>query len=93
VSGGSIHVLKTSPEQPTRIGVVTPKLVGNSVARHMVARKIRHAAKSVTVTHSHGFDIAVRAVGGSVETQVKHWENAILTAIEKTISASVKDDK
>jgi ribonuclease P protein component len=84
VSGGSIHVLKVSTDSVTQIGVVTPKLVGNSVARHLVARRIRHAAKVVVAQQPFGFQIAIRATAGSAENQVNYWENSILDALEKT---------
>jgi ribonuclease P protein component len=83
VSGGSIHILKISSDSRSQIGVVTPKLVGNSVARHLVARRIRHACKVVVTQHPFGFQIAIRATAGSTENQVKHWENSILDALEK----------
>ncbi|MEY3407883.1 MAG: ribonuclease protein component [Actinomycetota bacterium] len=83
VSGGSINVLKTDAASPTRIGVVTPKLVGNSVVRHAVARKIRHAAANVIEQYPNGFDIAVRAIDKSAENQLNYWESEILSAIEK----------
>jgi ribonuclease P protein component len=92
VSGGSIHVLKVSTDSLTQIGVVTPKLVGNSVARHLVARRIRHAAKVVVAQHSFGFQIAIRATAGSAENQVKHWENSIFDALEKILMNDVGAD-
>ena len=83
MSGGSINVLKTSSDSLSRVGLVTPKLVGNSVARHLVARRIRAAAANVIKQQPYGFDIAVRAVEKSTENQVNYWENEILIAIEK----------
>jgi RNase P protein component len=54
------------------------------VARHLVARRIRHAAKVVVAQHPLGFQIAIRATVGSSENQVNYWENSILDALEKT---------
>lgn len=85
VSGGSVHVLKVEGESPTRIGVVTPKLVGNSVVRHFVARRIRHASNLVIERYPYGFHVAVRAFTGSAENQVIYWENSILDAVEKSL--------
>ena len=90
MSGGSISILKTSATEVSRVGLVTPKLVGNSVARHFVARRIRAAAANVLKIHPHGFDIAVRAVEKSAENQVNYWESEILSAIEKVESLSPK---
>jgi ribonuclease P protein component len=83
VSGGSIHVLKVPSDSLTQIGVVTPKIVGNSVFRHLVARRIRHAAKVVVTEHTFGYQIAIRATAGSAENQVNYWVNSILEALEK----------
>jgi ribonuclease P protein component len=93
VSGASIHILKTSDESPTQFGVVTPKLVGNSVKRHFVARRVRHAAINVLAQHPFGFQIAIRAVAGSAENQVIYWENSILDAIKSVSELKRKEER
>ena len=90
MSGGSISILKTSSDELSRVGLVTPKLVGNSVVRHLVARRIRSAAANVLQIHPYGFDIAVRAVEKSAENQVNYWESEILQAIERLNNQSPK---
>jgi ribonuclease P protein component len=39
-----VHVATTDQQEPTRIGLVVSKQVGNSVVRHRVARQLRAIA-------------------------------------------------
>ena len=66
----------------TRIGVVTPKIVGNSVARHRVARAIRHGALGFIAMHPHGFDVAIRAQTGANALSVADWARILEESLE-----------
>jgi ribonuclease P protein component len=51
----------TSNEQP-KLGLIVGKSIGNSVARHRVARQIRHAAKNFLTSLPNGSMFVVRAM-------------------------------
>ena len=62
-----------SLSKPTRVGVITPGKIGNSVTRHKVARKIRAAAAEFINSNPNGFEIVVRAQPGSEALEVSDW--------------------
>ena len=75
----------------TRIGLVTPKIVGNSVVRHRVARAIRHGAIEFITAHPQGFDVAIRAQSGAEALSVADWNRILeeaLTSANKSKSAN-----
>lgn len=73
----------SSNDALTRIGVITPKVVGNSVVRHRVARSIRHGAAAFLSSNPQGLDIVVRAQSGSELLSVSDWERVLASAIQK----------
>ena len=75
--------LISTTETPTRIGVITPKIVGNSVIRHRVARSIRHAGARFIVEHPARLDVVVKAQSGADQLSVEDWFNVLHTAAEK----------
>jgi ribonuclease P protein component len=84
-----VSVTLTSQTQFTRLGLVTPKVVGNSVVRHRVARAIRHAGADLIKTHPSGFDVAVRALAGSSQLSVDQWRVLLEKALTKAQSKTV----
>jgi ribonuclease P protein component len=40
-----VHAIAAPPDGPARVGIVVSKAVGNSVVRHRVQRRLRHAVK------------------------------------------------
>ena len=71
VSEAVFTVLKCSKD--TRIGVITPGKVGNSVVRHQIARKVRAAAAQFIEKHPAGYEIVVRAQAGAQDLSVGNW--------------------
>ena len=71
----------------TRVGLVTPKIVGNSVVRHRVARAIRHGAAQFIAAHPQGFDVVVRAQTGSDLLSVADWSRILTTALEAAVKS------
>lgn len=57
----------------TRVGVITPGKIGNSVLRHQIARKIRAAAAVLIAKHPVGLEVVVRAQTGSEKLSVANW--------------------
>lgn len=58
-------VVGEGAEAPPRLGVITSKAVGGSVARHRAARRIRGAARSVVPGLPPGTRVVVRALPGA----------------------------
>jgi ribonuclease P protein component len=89
-----VSVSVTDESQITRLGLVTPKIVGNSVVRHRVARAIRHAGADLIKAHPSGFDVAVRALADSSQLSVEQWlglmEKALAKARSKTVESVSK---
>ena len=81
-----VHVLTTPG--PTKLGVITPKVVGNSVVRHSVARKIRHSFRPVLAELPTGFELVVRAQAGADTLSVEQWTDACQRAISKARAQS-----
>lgn len=77
-----VCVTVTDASQISRLGLVTPKIVGNSVVRHRVARAIRHAGADLIKAHPSGFDVAVRALTDSSQLSVAQW----LVLMEKALT-------
>lgn len=56
------------PSGPARVGLAVGKSVGNSVARHAVARRIRGALSSVVPTLPDGSMWVIRGLPGAAES-------------------------
>ncbi len=74
----------TSLQTPktTRIGVITPGRVGNSVVRHQIARKVRAAAADFVEKHPAGFEIVVRAQAGAETLTVSAWSELFNRSVQ-----------
>jgi len=57
-----VHVATTDAAQPTRIGLVVSKQVGNSVVRHRVARQLRAIAAERLPHWPQGRLVVIRAL-------------------------------
>lgn len=60
-----VYVGIGSDDQPPRLGVITSKSVGGSVARHRAARRIRGAAFALMAELPRGVQVVVRALPGA----------------------------
>ncbi len=58
---------RTSSDAPARVGLIVSKAVGNSVARHRAARRLRAAVRPLLATCPPGTRIVLRALPGSPE--------------------------
>jgi ribonuclease P protein component len=64
-----LHVLATTGDGPPRMGLTIGKSVGNSVARHRTARRIRAAFASRLAEIPEGSQWVVRALPGAAESR------------------------
>ena len=65
ISAAVISVNVRADDAPSRLAVITPKVVGNSVVRHRVARVIRHSFQAFLAQHPSNLDVVVRAQAGA----------------------------
>ena len=56
-----LYAVKTG-QDPTRVGFIVAKSVGNAVTRNLVKRRLREAAAQSLREYPTGFDIVVRAL-------------------------------
>ena len=60
-----VHARRDSADPGPRIGFVVTKAVGNAVERHRVARRLRHAARTVLAELDPADRIVIRALPSS----------------------------
>jgi ribonuclease P protein component len=56
----SIALYLISTNQPSRLGLIISRRVGNAVKRHLLARQIREVFREFLKQHPNGFDIVVK---------------------------------
>ncbi|QOI64936.1 ribonuclease P protein component [Arthrobacter sp. TES] len=87
-------VLYTAPigaGEPSRIGFIVSKAVGNAVTRNLVKRRLREAGALSLQTHGTGLAVVVRALPAAATAS---WEqllndyNAALAVTTKRLSGS-----
>ena len=74
-----LHFITRSEPSAPRAGFVVGKVVGNSVVRHRVIRKLRHLISPYIATYSEGTDIVVRALEGAQHADLTQELDLLLT--------------
>jgi ribonuclease P protein component len=69
-----------------RIGLVVSKSVGSAVQRHRVARRLRHAARTVLAELEPGERVVIRALPSSRSAISARLEQELRTAVRRTRS-------
>ena len=87
VSAAVVSVFLRTDLAPSRLTVITPKTVGNSVMRHRVARVVRHAGQTFLNAHPQNVDVVVRAQAGSTALSVAEVETLLNSAFLKAAQA------
>ena len=77
-----VSVLPASTDV-SRIGLITPKVVGNSVLRHKTARMIRAGAALFLAERSRSVDLVVRAQAGASKLSPSDWREILNAACER----------
>ena len=55
-------MVSTSPAEPSQIGFIVAKTVGNAVTRNLVKRRLREIVVTTVKEHPYGVNIVVRAL-------------------------------
>ncbi|KNC19453.1 hypothetical protein AC792_06290 [Arthrobacter sp. RIT-PI-e] len=62
-----LYAFRTSASDPSRVGFIVGKGVGNAVVRNLVKRRLRHASAEWVAVHPSGFDVVVRALPAAAD--------------------------
>ncbi|WP_083508875.1 ribonuclease P protein component [Arthrobacter alpinus] len=57
-----LYMVSTSPDEPSQIGFIVAKTVGNAVTRNLVKRRLREIVVETVRQHPHGVNVVVRAL-------------------------------
>jgi ribonuclease P protein component len=81
-----VHALRADGSADTgpRIGLVVGKSIGSAVQRHMVARRLRHVARTVIDELDPGDRVVIRALPSSRHAISARLEQELRTALRRT---------
>ncbi len=77
------YLYNTELKTPARAGVIVSKSVGGSVARHRVARKIRHALREEIQNTPEGSFLVIRALSKAAQSQTFNEISIIVSKLIK----------
>ena len=55
-------MVSTSPDEPSQVGFIVAKTVGNAVTRNLVKRRLREIVVETIREHPYGVNVVVRAL-------------------------------
>jgi ribonuclease P protein component len=81
-----VHALRAdgAADSGPRIGLVVGKSIGSAVQRHMVARRLRHVARTVIDELDPGDRVVIRALPSSRHAISARLEQELRTALRRT---------
>ncbi len=79
-----LYVASRSESQPTRVGLIVSKTVGNAVTRNLVARRLRSIGHEFVVRRPRGADLVIRALPGSAGVSWATLQSEILNGLERS---------
>ncbi|WP_082369502.1 ribonuclease P protein component [Arthrobacter sp. ERGS1:01] len=81
-----LSVVSTSDDEPTQIGFIVAKTVGNAVTRNLVKRRLREIAFETVRRHPFGINVVVRALPASANAAWGELVNDYNRAFSKAAS-------
>jgi len=81
-----LSVVSTSDDEPTQIGFIVAKTVGNAVTRNLVKRRLREIAFETVRRHPYGINVVVRALPASANAAWGELVNDYNRAFSKAAS-------
>ncbi|WP_418202317.1 ribonuclease P protein component [Arthrobacter dokdonensis] len=86
-----LYVVSTLSEEPSQIGFIVSKAIGNAVTRNLVKRRLREIAVDTVRRHPYGINVVVRALPASAAASwgelVNDYQRAF-SKVESGLSAS-----
>jgi ribonuclease P protein component len=79
-----LYVAAKSPSNPSRIGFIVSKSVGNAVIRNRVTRRLRAIGRGVVLASPTGTDLVIRALPGSPTVSWTTLQSEILNGLERS---------
>ena len=80
-----LYAAALAADEPSRIGFIVSKGVGNAVVRNLVKRRLREAGAASLGLHSHGLAIVVRALPASATASWDQLLSDYNAALESTV--------
>jgi ribonuclease P protein component len=89
-----LYAAALAPDEPSRIGFIVSKSVGNAVVRNLVKRRLREAGALSLQKYGSGFAIVVRALpaaaGASWDQLLADYDAALETTMKRLGSHLLK---
>ena len=79
-----LYIAHTDEAEPTRIGFIVSKTVGNAVHRNLVTRRLRSIGHDVVLARPTGTNLVIRALPGSPGVSWTTLQNEILAGLERS---------
>jgi ribonuclease P protein component len=79
-----LYVSSTTETDPTRVGFIVSKAVGNSVKRNLVTRRLRSIGHQIVASRPTGTDLVIRALPGSPGVSWTTLQSEILNVLERS---------
>jgi ribonuclease P protein component len=90
-----VHLLETDaalPGEPTRIGLVVSRAVGNAVVRNRTKRRLRHLAKEFLAQVPPSSQLVIRALPASADLTGRELRLELDRCLRRVIDADQRDD-
>ncbi|WP_426997595.1 ribonuclease P protein component [Pseudarthrobacter sp. N5] len=84
-----LYAVTIADDEPSRIGFIVSKSVGNAVARNLVKRRLREIGAASLREYSTGFAIVVRALPASATAGWDQLSAEYTAALETTMNRLV----
>jgi ribonuclease P protein component len=82
-----LYIAARNADEPTRIGFIVSKSVGNSVARNLVTRRLRSIGHDVVLARPTGTDLVIRALPGTRDVPWVTLHSEILSGLDRSTNA------
>ena len=88
----SLALYLYSTSQPSRLGLIISRRVGNAVKRHLLARQIREVFREFLKQHPTGFDVVVKFSTKFTDPSFSQIDQQFNQGIKKIIERKVVEN-
>jgi ribonuclease P protein component len=79
-----LYVSTRAATEPTRVGFIVSKAVGNAVKRNLVTRRLRSIGHEIVLARPTGTELVIRALPGSPGVSWTTLQSEILDVLERS---------